>query len=615
MNRRTLALLALVLGLTGCNDLDIKTDGDKDTFRFASAVHLWVTYKDHTLPPDAEVRWTSNKQGLLGTGPDLTISSLQAGKHTIEVEVKYQGHDGKEKRKLEVVNDAPAVSIMEPAQGQKVGVGQPLTVRGSATDTEDGVIPAETLAWRDSLEGDLGTGPALTVSHLRPGVHELTLVARDRAGAEGKAKVSVEVTNQPPAVTIQEPAHEVTIPVGERLTLRGFATDPDHRVLPERVPAASLEWTSDRDGRLGIGEAIFVDSLSPGTHRIELVAKDEYGKEGRAAVRVTVHNDPPTVDIKEPSDGHYFSAREEVRFEADANDTEAPLDPNDIVWRSNRDGTIGRGYTLRTDRLSVGEHRITCAVTDKHGATTTKSVRVLITNQTPTARISSPAGGTYHFADVLEVAGRGQDPEDGDLHGDRLVWTAVRVETGRSLELGKGERVSRPVREVVDRLGFGRIEVRLVASDRDGAASQAATVAVTLENRAPEVRIGNPTAGATFTQGGVLLCSGYGQDPDRARLLENGECLWSARKVEDGTTRDLGKGTRLEVRDLVAGTWDITFTGVDPDDGALRTTATVRVVVTPAAPPTTTPTATPDSSTTTTTTTPTGGIVSAIPGQ
>ncbi|MCW8140111.1 MAG: hypothetical protein KIT58_14525 [Planctomycetota bacterium] len=581
-------LLGLVLGLVGCKDLDIQTDGNKSEFRFASPVHLWVTFKGAAVGSEASVRWRSNRQGDLGTGASITIDSLQPGKHTIEVEVRQGGKKGTKKRTIKVVNDAPAVSILEPAPNRRVGVGTALRLRGAATDTEDGVVPAEALSWTSSLDGALGGGAVVEVSHLRPGTHELTLTARDRAGADGRARVRVEVTNAPPIVTISYPADGMTVPAGMQMRLRGSAHDPDARTQPQRVPGARLEWRSDRDGRLGVGEDLTIDSLSPGAHRLELTATDEFGAVGKTTVRLRVHNEAPTVRIREPGDGRSFPARAEVRFVAEAHDPEGGLDEGDIVWRSSRDGALGKGRSLKTDRLSIGEHQVTCTATDRHGASGSARVRVVITNQAPTARITSPAGGTtVLFSDTLTLEGRGEDREDGRLRGDRLEWTAVRVETGRSHGLGSGERLTQRVSALVERLGFGRYELRLVATDRDGAASPAATIALTVQNRAPEVRIGNPTAGTTFTAGGVLLCSGYGQDPDRARLLENAEMSWSARRVEDGAERPLGRGTRVEVRDLPAGTWDVTLTGVDPDDSALRTTATVRVRVTEAAPVTT----------------------------
>lgn len=613
--------LGLVVLLTGCKDLDIETDGNADEFRFGSPVHLWCTFKDERVPSGsgATATWRSDKQGEIGQGPDITVSNLQAGRHEIEVDVRYGDKKGKKKRKIKIVNDAPRVSIMSPGSGARLGVGKKLALVGSASDTEDGVIPAETLTWVDSVEGPLGAGAALEVSHLRPGNHEISLFARDKAGAQSSAKISVEITNEAPEVTISEPSGNATIRVAERLRLRGFALDRDHRIGPERVPGAQLQWVSDKDGTLGVGEDITVQTLSGGEHRIELVAKDEYGKAGKALVRVTVKNDPPVVDIRSPGNSSYFSASDEVRFEVDARDPEASLDENDIVWRSNKDGTLGRGYVLRTDRLTVGEHEVSCTVTDRHGASTVKKLKVLITNQAPTARIDSPSAGSspsvVRFADVLTLRGAGNDAEDGALDGDRLEWTAVKVTTGQSYSIGKGANITQRVSQLVDRLGFGRLELRLVAKDRDGTASPTVTVIVEVQNRAPEVRISNPTAGASVAEGAQLLCSGYGQDPDRARLLEDAEVIWSARNTANGTTRELGRATRLDIRDLTAGTWELTLTGVDPDDSALRSTAKVTVTITPATTPTVTTSTTTTGGSPTTTSTTTGGIVGGIPGQ
>lgn len=611
MNR--LVIAGLLLGLAGCKDVDIQTEGDKDEFRFGSVVHLWVTYKDEVVPAgEATVKWTSSKNGAIGDTPDIRISDLKAGKHEIEVELRRGDKKGKKKRKITILNDSPAVSIQSPVPG-KLGVGQALSLRGSATDPEDGALTGEALSWSSSLDGALGTGESLQVSHLRPGDHELILTARDRAGAESRARVRVEITNQAPEVTISQPSGTISIKVTEELRLRGFALDRDHRLGPERVPGSSLEWRSDRDGKLGVGEELTVQSLSGGTHEISLVAKDEYGKAGEAKVRVKVENDPPRVRIRRPQNDKFFSAAETVRFEVDARDPEAELDKDDIVWRSNKDGTIGRGFELDTDRLSEGKHEITCTVTDKHGASAKDSVTILITNEAPTARISSPASGTsLRFSDTLACVGNGTDPEDGNLSGGRLVWTAVKVATGKSFRVGEGRDLSVGVNRIVEQVGFGAIELRLVATDRDGKASPTVSVALTIENQAPTVKLSNPLGGTSVVQGATLLCSGYGNDPDRGRLLEGDELQWRARRIEDGTMRRLGRGTRLEVTDLAPGTYELVLVGIDPDEETLRAEDRVRITVTPA--PTGTPTAGTPATTTSGPTTDTAGI-NGVVGQ
>lgn len=599
MTTRTnrLVLAGLLLGLCGCNDLEIQTEGDKDEFRFGSAVHLWVTYKKNPIPAgEATARWSSSKNGAIGEGTDITLSDLKAGRHDLVVEVTRDGKSAKKKRRIEITNDSPAATIQSPLQGTKLGVGKPLALRGSATDPEDGPLTGESLRWSSSLDGDLGAGPALELTHLRPGTHEISMVARDRAGAESRARVSIEVTNEAPEVTISQPSGDVTIKVTDQLRLRGFALDRDHRLGPERVAGSSLEWVSSKDGKLGVGEELTVASLSGGTHVVELLAKDEFGKVGRASLKVKVENQPPRVKIRRPYPNKFFSASEAVRFEVEAEDPEAALDPNDIVWRSNKDGVIGRGYDFSSDRLSEGKHEVTCTVTDKHGASAKDEVTLQINNEAPTARIVSPSAGvTVRFGETLSVEGQGTDPEDGTLDDDRLEWSVVKLETGKSRRLGTGRRRTDSVSSFANEVGFGRLELRLVATDRDGKASPVVALALTVENRAPVVHLANPLSGATVAQGVKLLCSGYGNDPDRGRLLEGAELQWSARRVSDGIMRELGKGTRLEVADLLPGVWEITLTGIDPDDQALRHAAKVQVTVTeaPAAPPTTS--VTPDS--------------------
>ena len=81
-----------------------------------------------------------------------------------------------------------------------------------------------------------------------------------------------------------------------------------------------------------------------------------------------------------------------------------------------------------------------------------------------------------------------------------------------------------------------------------------------------------------------------------------------------GSTRELGRSTRLDVRDLAPGTWELTFTGTDPDDANLKASAKVTVTVTGTVTASTTTTTTPDS-TTTASTPVNGGIVGSIPGQ
>ena len=171
---------ALILALCGCKDLKIHTENDQKKFRFAQPVKMWLTYKKKPeLPSGASVVWLSNKDGRLGEGQSITISSLSAGKHEINVTGTYKGKKVKGKKlKIQILNDAPVPTISSPAAHETVGVGDTVTLVGSAIDREDGEVPASKLAWRSSKAGALGSGTSVTRSNLLPGTHTILPLER-----------------------------------------------------------------------------------------------------------------------------------------------------------------------------------------------------------------------------------------------------------------------------------------------------------------------------------------------------------------------------------------------------------------------------------------------------
>jgi hypothetical protein len=58
------------------------------------------------------------------------------------------------------------------------------------------------------------------------GTYTATLTVRDKSGAEDTATVRVDAGNQPPEPTISSPTQNQLFKVGEKIVLRGSATDP-----------------------------------------------------------------------------------------------------------------------------------------------------------------------------------------------------------------------------------------------------------------------------------------------------------------------------------------------------------------------------------------------------
>src|SRR5205823_12193490 len=59
-----------------------------------------------------------------------------------------------------LAGNAPAVAITSPVDRATFAAGDPITLNGTATDLEDGNLSAS-LLWTSSLDGPLGSGPAV----------------------------------------------------------------------------------------------------------------------------------------------------------------------------------------------------------------------------------------------------------------------------------------------------------------------------------------------------------------------------------------------------------------------------------------------------------------------
>lgn len=71
---------------------------------------------------------------------------------------------------------------------------------------------------------------------------------------------------------------------GSEILFAGIGFDPED----DSLSAASLQWTSDKDGELGTGTTLAKSDLSSGTHWIFLTATDSQGGTDRDSVQITV---------------------------------------------------------------------------------------------------------------------------------------------------------------------------------------------------------------------------------------------------------------------------------------------------------------------------------------
>ncbi len=129
-----------------------------------------------------------------------------------------------------------AGAIASPSFGET-----PLTVSFDASASADPDGDALTYLWDfgDGM-GTETTSSATTHTYLTRATYTAVLRVRDARGAvSGPTTVRIDAGNSPPVPVIDAPAAGARFRVGQRLTLRGHATDPQDGA----VPASRLSWT------------------------------------------------------------------------------------------------------------------------------------------------------------------------------------------------------------------------------------------------------------------------------------------------------------------------------------------------------------------------------------
>ncbi|QRN99952.1 PKD domain-containing protein [Archangium violaceum] len=520
---------------------------------------------------DASLRWSSSVDGELGSGSPLRVT-LTRGTHRLSLDVA-DSHGQTARAQVSVTvsgdNRPPAVSIESPRDGVLVPEGAPITLRGRATDPEDGALGGASLTWTSDRNGVIGTGTQVTLGNAALGTHRILLTAVDAYGISGYASLSLTVvpagTNLKPSVTITSPTEGSRLTEGLPITLEGSATDPEDGPLAD----SALAWTSSLAGPLGTGRKLSSVTLASGVHTLTLTATDSGGASEGASVLVTVSRPgttAPVVLITQPSDGYTLFEGTALTLAGSATDAEeGRLIGSALRWTSSLDGELGTGESLSVSSLSRGKHEVRLTATDSSSTSAAAriQVEVLPRNAAPTVRISSPADGSrYTAGQTVSLRGSAEDVEDGQLTGNRLTWRS-----SLDNELGVGASLD------VASLRVGRHQLSLTALDSGGRVASA-SILVTIDpspvKLAPLARLTGPEQAEARQE--LTFDASSSSDPD-------GTLQRYRFDFQDGSP--IVEGTAAQVRHTfaAAGTYTVTLTVTD-NDGLTGTTSRT-VTVTP----------------------------------
>lgn len=504
--------------------------------------------------------WTSSINGTIGTGSPLSVSTLSAGTHTITL-TATDSHSAMDTDTITITvnqNTAPTATITHPATGFASASGSYVTLQGAGTDTEDGPLAATALTWTSSIDGIIGSGSPLMINDLAVGVHTITLSVKDSKNTYDTDSISLIITNTAPTAAISNPLSGATYTTKDFITFIGTGTDTEDGILA----SSTLSWSSSRDGELGTGSPMTLNTLSAGAHTITLTVVDKDGSTGATTAGITVNNTSPSVTITTPLNNASFDQGADIVFNSAASDTEdGVLSGSSLVWTSNLDGQIGTGTTFSTNDLSKGLHILTLTARDRDNATGTASITITTGNTAPTASITLPHDGdAYTTGTTVIFNGVGVDLEgqvtyswesniDGLLSAESYFTSSA---------LSKGTHV-----------------ITFTVTDENNK-STTTSITITTGNGPPTAVINNPLNGSTYKEGETLYFNGTANDTEDG-ALSGSNLVWTSNR--DGLLTTIGTGLSFSTNTLLYGTHTIYMTATDQEQAFTKSTP-IKITIT-----------------------------------
>jgi hypothetical protein len=194
---------------------------------------------------------------------------------------------------------------------------------------------------------------------------------------------SLTLSANAPSVQVQFPNGGETLAGAQ--TFSWQASDPDGDALTFTVlysADAGAAWQVLATGITQTSLQVDTDGI-PGstTALVRVLASDGLRTSSDTSDGTfVVPNKPPDVFIVSPEDGSEFQPGDVVSFSGLSLDPEqvGPWPDSAAEWSSDRDGSLGEGFTLLTNELSNGWHTITLAVTDSGGQEGSDSIRIFV---------------------------------------------------------------------------------------------------------------------------------------------------------------------------------------------------------------------------------------------
>jgi glucose/arabinose dehydrogenase len=190
-------------------------------------------------------------------------------------------------------NVPPSVSISSPTNGATFTAPGAVSLTATATDS-DGSVTNVAFFDGGTFLGGTNSSPYTILANLAAGAHAITAVATDNLGlatTSSVVNVTVNSGNQPPSVTITNPANSDILSSSATLTIRATASDADGSVTNVQFFDGLVSLGNDASSPFSISVR-----LDPGLHALTAVATDNLGASTTSApVNITLARYLPAI--------------------------------------------------------------------------------------------------------------------------------------------------------------------------------------------------------------------------------------------------------------------------------------------------------------------------------
>ncbi len=407
-----------------------------------------------------------------------------------------------------VVNNAPVVSISDPANGTIFIAPAATAIKANATDSDGNISKVEFYDGSTLLGTDLTTPFTFDWSAIAIGTHTITAKAYDDLNVSTiSAPITITVKeNEAPTVTITSPVSGTSAIAPANFVIKASATDNDGNISKVEFYAGASLLGQDNTSPYSFNW----NAVSAGTYVLTAKVIDDLNATATStAVTVVVTNNSlPTVSITSPTNGATSIAPATIALKASATDSDGSISKVEFYNGVTLLGTVTTGpYTYNWNAVLAGTYTITAKAYDDLNAVTT-STPVTITvnsNSLPTVSIYTPASGTSAIAPANFAIKANATDSDGTI-------SKVEFYNGSNL---LGTATNSPYTFDWNAVSTGTYTITAKAYDDLNATTVSTSITLIVnDNLAPTVSITSPSNGATGIAPAFITIKANATDSD-----------------------------------------------------------------------------------------------------